>query len=49
LMNLFSANISPSTSGKFCILFRMLWDMTIPILECQHSLKCKLEVGAEHK
>jgi hypothetical protein len=52
LLNLFSAYISPSTLGtvfKFCISFRMLWGMSIPILECQHLLRCKLEVGAEHK
>jgi hypothetical protein len=43
LMNLFSANISPFTVFKF---FIMLWGMNIPILE---SLRCTLEVGAEHK
>jgi hypothetical protein len=52
LMNLFSASISSSTLGtvfKLCIFFRMMWGMGILILECQCSLRCKLEVGAEHK
>jgi hypothetical protein len=49
LVNLLSATISPSTKVVYYIFFRMLWGISIPILECQRSLRCKLEVWAEHK
>jgi hypothetical protein len=45
LMNLFSDNISPSTFG-IVLFFRMLWAMGV---QCQCSLRCKLEMGAEHR
>jgi hypothetical protein len=47
LMNLFNAALISHLLLKFT-LFRMLWGMITPILECQHSLRCKLEMGAEH-